>query len=815
MAKSWSWREYTILVPLGYQYSKENFYLLLYDTEKHVIQPSNPFPSHRSYLLTLDSKIPQFDYVLRVTGERKYNGIEHRFKDYKKVMCVKPSNVEKLREKLGTHWEDHTHYNLNYAYDNRIIFGCPHEIDLETKQFGLPFGFDGDFQKFVKNVFDLPFTNYKRAAFDIEVKTEKDPNGEPIRPNVERAEREINAATMVGNDGINKILLLSDKEEVIGNIEYFSDERKLIARLFQHLEPYPMIVTHGGNNFDCPYLYNRANLLEMENVPITHKQDWFSFHDKIHLDTAQFFGHRIPKREIFRDKYPDASLGTLAPILLGKPKLEFPDKGTIEQLGFYCWNDAALTLELTTFQNNLAINLLTALMRICNMDVEFLINNSTGPWVRSYYEFFHRMVNWIIPSSEDLRKFNIGRDVDYKGAVILSPVDLGTVGTHFDVWGLDYASMYPSVLITHNVSYDTYNCPHEECKLKNTIPEVGHHFCLKSKGIIPTIFDAYKTLRVTYYKPLWKKLQEQLDKAKAEGAKEVDQLEADTAIAECITHALRITLNTGYGVFGDADQESLFVLPVAESVTALGRDAIRTAQKIVISVGGKPLFGHTDSLYIKNVNEQQVQDIIKKVHDATGLELEVDKWYKFVSAWRKGNYIAVDKYNHVKVSGLVGKKKHIPKFIKARFEKLKDILTTINTPEDLEMAKKNIIELCTDSAKTLKNGKVPIEELSYATTLGKEPEEGSKSSQLYRAAMLYKQNVSDRLYAGDVLKTVLTKGSPTAMPTAMIKDLAILNYDKYIENMASIFGPITEPLGVNVEDAMNGAMSQSLDKWFS
>src|SRR5690242_14379222 len=229
-----------MFVPIGYQYSKENFELLLYDTEKHVIQATNPFPSHRSYLLTLDSKVPQFNYVLRVVGERKYSGIQKKFWDYKKVLVVKPNNIENLREKLATHWEDHTNYNLNYAYDNRIVYGCPHDFDPDTKQFGLPFGFNGDFKEFLKNVFDLPFTNYKRIAIDIEIQSEIDPNGEPIRPNVSRAERPVNAASVASMDGVNKTLLLSDHDEVMGNVEYYSEEPRLIARIFQLIEPYPV-----------------------------------------------------------------------------------------------------------------------------------------------------------------------------------------------------------------------------------------------------------------------------------------------------------------------------------------------------------------------------------------------------------------------------------------------------------------------------------------------------------------------------------------------------------------------------------------------
>ncbi|MFP3758878.1 DNA polymerase domain-containing protein, partial [Cupriavidus sp. SIMBA_020] len=54
-----------------------------------------------------------------------------------------------------------------------------------------------------------------------------------------------------------------------------------------------------------------------------------------------------------------------------------------------------------------------------------------------------------------------------------------------NIVSLDFRSLYPSIIITHNVSPDTLN--REGCRNYDVAPEVGHKFCKDFPGFIPSL----------------------------------------------------------------------------------------------------------------------------------------------------------------------------------------------------------------------------------------------------------------------------------------------------------------------------------------
>ena len=140
-----------------------------------------------------------------------------------------------------------------------------------------------------------------------------------------------------------------------------------------------------------------------------------------------------------------------------------------------------------------------------------------------------------------------------KGGLVIDPIS----GVHFNVSVLDFASLYPSIIKVHNISYETVNCPHEECK-KNMIPEVGHWTCTKNRGIESLVVGSLRDLRVEYYK--------QLTKSKTLSKEDLE-------LYKVVSQGLKVILNASYGVFG-FESFPLYCLPAAEAVASLGRYSI-------------------------------------------------------------------------------------------------------------------------------------------------------------------------------------------------------------------------------------------------
>ena len=117
----------------------------------------------------------------------------------------------------------------------------------------------------------------------------------------------------------------------------------------------------------------------------------------------------------------------------------------------------------------------------------------------------------------------------------------------------------------------------------------------------------------------------------------------------------------------------------------------RNYQESVIAAGIEVLYGDTDSLFIKNPTDAQIQQVIEDAKKDHGVDLEIDKEYRYVVlSNRKKNYLGVTKSGKVDVKGLTGKKSHTPKFIKNLFYELLDVLAEVQNIKDFENAKKQI-----------------------------------------------------------------------------------------------------------------------------
>jgi len=110
-------------------------------------------------------------------------------------------------------------------------------------------------------LFQAPVPHIRRVAIDVEVYT---PQENKI-PDPREAEYEVISVALVGSDGLRRVLMLrrpgNDAElryrpdyEVI----FFDSEYELIREVLKTITQYPVVVTFNGDNFDLPYIYNRA-----------------------------------------------------------------------------------------------------------------------------------------------------------------------------------------------------------------------------------------------------------------------------------------------------------------------------------------------------------------------------------------------------------------------------------------------------------------------------------------------------------------------------------------------------------------------------
>ncbi|MEM3607172.1 MAG: DNA-directed DNA polymerase I, partial [Candidatus Bathyarchaeia archaeon] len=634
-----------------------------------------------------------------------------------------------------------------------------------------------------------------RAAIDIEVYS-------PIAtrmPSASEAEYPIICASIAGVNGERKIFLLKRDEIQEGNaslpaeaeITYFNDERKLLIEFFKAVIKYPFILTFNGDDFDLKYLYNRARKLgfSKEAIPIELGRESASVTHGIHIDLYKFFFNRSIQVYAFNQKYRENTLDEVGKALIqfGKKEIQKPvSELTYSELAAYCLTDSMITLSLTTFNNSLVMKILTALSRIAVMPMEDVCRQGVSNWIRSMLYNEHRKRGYLIPRSDDILSLKgvtateaIIKGKKYKGAIVVEPIQ----GIHFNVAVLDFASLYPSIIKVWNLGYETILCPHEECKV-NKVPGTPHWVCTKKRALESLLIGSLRDLRVKWYKVKAK------DKALNEETR---------SLYTVVQSALKVVLNASYGVFG-AETFSLYCPPVAEATAAIGRYIITRTIEKAKELGVNVIYGDTDSIFLGNPTEEQLKELINWSKSTLKMELEVDKWYRYVAlSSRKKNYLGVYRDGTVDIKGLTGKKRHIPEFLKRAFYEMIQILSKVKTKEEFNEAKEKIKKIVRDCYFNLKNHKYSLEDLAFRIVISKPPKGYIKTTPQHVKAAQLLESRGIEVKPGDLISFVKVVGDFGVKPTNLAS-IEEVDTRKYIEYIESTFEQVLDALGTNLSE---------------
>jgi len=730
---------------------------------------------------------------------------------------VIPEDYQKLTgfEEPPKVWESYIRYYQSYIYDNNLALGMLYKIQkgklVPVKQKSA----EGTVEKiltlfpdvekeFLESVekwarlLESPAPEFRRVALDIEVSS-------PVAtrvPDPQKADNPVVCVALFGSDGKKQLFILRREGIREGTkklppdaiVKYFNDEKKLLLKLFEALREYPFVLTFNGDDFDLPYLYNRARnhfSFDRSQIPIEVGRRVCRLSHGIHIDLYKFFFNRSIQIYAFGNKYRDVSLNAVGTALLELPKIEF-DKPLSElsytELAEYNLRDSEITLDLTAFNDNLVMKLILALSRIAHMPMEDVSRQGVSRWIRNFLYHEHRQRNFLIPNADDILAIKGGttttaiiKGKKYKGAIVVDPVP----GVHFSVAVMDFASLYPSIIKVYNLGYQTLLCKHEECKT-NKVPETSHWICTKKKALESLLIGSLRDLRVKWYKPKSK------DKTLPKDLQ---------SWYNVIPSALKVILNASYGVFG-SPAFGLYCPPVAEATAAIGRHVITQTIEKARALSIEVLYGDTDSLFLKNPSPEQIKILEEWSKKTLGMELEVEKFYRYaVFSSRKKNYLGILPDGSVDVKGMTGKKRHIPIYIKKAFDQLEERLGQVQSPAEFEEAKKEIRTIIRDRYLRLKQrrwGDNPAE-LAFHVVLGKPPEAYTKTTPQHVKAALILKKMGYEMKAGDLISFVKVLKEPRVKPVQIASNSEV-DVDKYVGYLHSTFDQILDALGLDFDE---------------
>ncbi len=595
-----------------------------------------------------------------------------------KVIFNHPSDVPNLRkeiEDISDIYEYDIPFARRFLIDKNLIPAIHYNFEIE-KEGEIPI--INNFQ--IEGNLNL---SLKVLAFDIEVycKAKPDAQNDPI--------------IMVGISTNDFDKVITYKNVTADYIEVVDNEILMLKKFFDILLEYnpDILYTYNGDTFDFPYIYERAKKLKishpvLDEIRIDRRgiNDSSKIPGMVHIDL-----YPLSRKLLSLNKY---TLENVYLNFLGKEKSkiqlaemdQFWEEGTQEGLlkvALYNKEDAVAAKEIGAAIGPLEIEL----SRIVGQNIFDMSRMASSNMVE--YLLMKRAFEekTIVPNKPKGSEYLERSSETYEGGFVLDPKK----GLHEHIAVFDFRSLYPSIIIAHNIDPNTIGC---DC-CDNTSPE-GVNFCLNKKGFIPEILKELIERRVQ----IKKKLKEASDKN-------------EKTIYQSQQWALKILANSFYGYMG-YPRSRWYSKEAASSIASWGREYIHKAIKIAEEMGLDVLYGDTDSLFVGLGSEDMEKS--KYFRDKVNsilpdfMELEFQGYYRrgfFVS---KKRYAIIDKENNITTKGLEVVRRDWADIAKKTQE---EVLRTILEGKGPEKA----AEIVRKITQELIEGKTPLDSLIIYTQL--------------------------------------------------------------------------------------------------
>ncbi|BDA79382.1 hypothetical protein LPTSP3_g23120 [Leptospira kobayashii] len=272
---------------------------------------------------------------------------------------------------------------------------------------------------------------------------------------------------------------------------------------------------------------------------------------------------------------------------------------------------------------------------------------------------------------------------------------------------LDFAQMYPSIMVLHNISPECVNCLC--CKDDPDVPQVpklDYKICDKRRGVVSIALEHILERR-SYYKKMKKE-------TTGDRSLSYDRKQS----------SLKWMLVTSFGYLGYRNAK-FGRLESHESVNAFGREKLLTAKEVAEERGYILVHAITDSIFIQKENakpftKQELDDLSKEVEVRTKIKMDTDgvyTWLLFPPSSQDANMPVANRYmgrfssGELKSRGIGSRRKDLPQFITNAQAEMVKWMATKTTIKELKDAEDEILYIYQTHDDMLKAGLVPWRKL--------------------------------------------------------------------------------------------------------
>ncbi|MBI5228504.1 hypothetical protein HY991_00220 [Candidatus Micrarchaeota archaeon] len=486
-----------------------------------------------------------------------------------RVFVCHPQHVSKIREEAkrwGKTFEYTIPYVRRYLIDKNLFPTSLVEIEADEL---------GEMVKIIRNVEEKrdEAPSLRKLSFDIEV---FNPKGIP--------EPEKDPCLMISFfDGREGGVLSHTKRFSADFVKSFSSEKEMIEQFREVLKTkkIDLLYSYNGDVFDIPYLRERAKRNKIKlllgrgtkepTIRARGIRGISQVSGRIHLDVFNAIAFLDAIGAI---RMPRLTLEKVYAELLGGEKEDIRkldihkiwDEGgkELDRLASYCKSDSIACFQLGEYVLSSEIEL----SKVTGTTLFDASRSTTGQLVEALLmrRAFERKE--LIPNKPKPDEISYRLERPIEGAYVKMPEP----GLYENIAVLDFRSLYPSIIISHNIDPSTLNCG---CCSKEdaSVSPLGHRFCKKRRGLIPSVLSEVIYARI--------KLKERMRK--------VDKDSEEYKRADARQWALKIVANSFYGYLAYA-RSRWYSRECGESTTAWGRYYIQETINKAEEAGFKVLY---------------------------------------------------------------------------------------------------------------------------------------------------------------------------------------------------------------------------------
>lgn len=362
---------------------------------------------------------------------------------------------------------------------------------------------------------------------------------------------------------------------------------------------------------------------------------------------------------------------------------------------------------------------------------------------------------------------------DFKSAATLLLADRGGLifqpdqGYHEQVAELDFASMYPTIMVRHNVSPETVNC---RCCSNRAVPELGYALCERREGIIPATLRPVVRKRALY---------------KQEKRRRKKLGDARWMIYDRRQNALKWMLVTCFGYLGYKNAR-FGRIEAHETVNAFSRDAILRAKEMAEGRGYHFLHAIVDCMWLKKpgATEEDYEQLAEDVSREVGISLSLEgiyAWILFPSSKMDPLLPTANRYvgwytnGDIKIRGVEMRRRDTPLFIKRMQGEMLNVLGAAGSVAEVEARVPRVLATAKEFVDRLRDGKADPRELVIRRHISRDPDEyTNRSSTAVVAQALAEAGV--RLAPGEMIEYVIVDASGKKQPARAVP-LALYSFD--------------------------------------